>query len=82
MTAFSAGLPLTGNCTVSLWRSERDMQAFAHSDRDGHGATIRRDPPILAEQLSARLRVLEIGGSWGRDTLHRDRLEQLTETLG
>lgn len=82
VTAFSAGLPMTGNCTVSLWRSERDMHAFAHSDRDGHGATVRRDPPILAEQLNARLRVLEIGGSWGPDTLHRDRLEQLAGALG
>ncbi len=82
MTAFSAGVPLTGNCTVSLWRSEPDMHAFAHSDREGHGATLRRDPPILAEQLNARLCVLQIDGSWGPATLHRDRLEQLVGALG
>ena len=78
VTAFSAGLPLTGNCTVSLWRSEHDMHAFAYGNRDGHGVTIRRNPPILAEQLNARLQVLEIGGEWGPETMHRDRLQQLT----
>ena len=77
VTAFSAGVPLTGNCTVSIWRSERDMHAYAHSDRDGHGATVRGDSPILVEQLNARPRLLQIGGIWGPNTMHRDRLEQL-----
>jgi hypothetical protein len=58
------------------------MQAFAYDDREGHGATIRRDPPILTEQLNARLRILKIGGSWGAETMHRDRLERLVRTLG
>ena len=82
VTTFSAGVPLTGNCTVSIWRSERDMHAYAHSDRDGPGATVRGDSPILVEQLNARPRLLQIGGIWGPNTMHRDRLEQLVGTLG
>ncbi len=30
ITAYSAGVPLTGNCTVSIWESEEDMIRFAY----------------------------------------------------
>lgn len=57
------------------------MHDFAYSNREGHGATIRRNPPILSEQLNARLRVIEIGGKWDPGTLHADRLNRLASTL-
>jgi hypothetical protein len=82
VTAYSAGVPLTGNCTLSLWESEDHMLSFAYRDGAGHGRTVRRDPPILVEQLNARLRLRRLGGSWGRDTLHAERLARLAATLG
>jgi heme-degrading monooxygenase HmoA len=68
--AFSAGIPLTGNCTVSFWRSESDMQRFAYGDSQGHGKTLQRRPAILVEQLNARMRLRTIGGTWDNALPH------------
>lgn len=81
ITALSAGIPLTGNCTVSIWDSERQMQAFAYADADGHGSTVRRRPPILREQLNARMRLRRLGGDWA-DALHGDRVTRLAKAQG
>jgi hypothetical protein len=81
ISAYSAGVPLTGNCTVSIWESEDAMIRFAYRDTDGHGDTIRRDPPILTEQLNARMRLRRLGGSWAPGTPHADRLARLAATL-
>lgn len=81
ITAYSAGIPLTGNCTVSIWESEEDMIQFAYRNTDGHGNTVRRDPPILAEQLGARMRLRRLGGSWHPTTPHAARLSRLAATL-
>jgi hypothetical protein len=81
VSAVSAGWPLTGNCTVSIWESEEHMLRFAYGDVEGHGNTVRRNPPILAEQLNARLRLRRLGGSWGRDALHPERLTRLAAEL-
>lgn len=82
VSAVSAGWPPTGNCTISIWESEQHMLDFAYADVEGHGDTVRRDPPILIEQLNARLRVRRLGGDWGPDTMHQDRLAQLGAALG
>jgi hypothetical protein len=82
VSAVSAAWPLTGNCTISLWESEQQMLRFAYRDIKGHGDTVRRDPPILTEQLNARLRVRRLNGSWGPTALHPGRLERLAATLG
>jgi hypothetical protein len=81
VSAVSAGWPPTGNCTVSIWESEQHMLRFAYGDVEGHGDTVRRDPPILAEQLNARLRVRRLDGSWGCGTMHPERLSRLTAAL-
>ncbi len=81
VSAVSAGWPPTGNCTISIWESEQHMLSFAFGDVEGHGDTVRRDPPILVEQLNARLRVRHLGGSWGSGTMHPERLEQLAAVL-
>lgn len=81
ITAYSAGVPLTGNCTISIWESQEDMIRFAYRNSDGHGSTVRRDPPILAEQLNARMRLRRLGGSWDPRTPHTDRLARLAATL-
>ena len=77
VSALSAGWPPTGNCTISIWESEQHMLRFAYGDVEGHGDTVRRDPPILTEQLNARLRVRHLDGSWGHGTMHLERLAQL-----
>jgi hypothetical protein len=74
ITAISAGLPTTGNCTVSLWRNERSMVDFVYGAGGAHRATTARRPPILREQMRARLDVLAIGGDVTRAPLHPDRL--------
>lgn len=56
VSAVSAGFPLTGNATFSVWRSERHMLDFAYGKAGRHRATAAAKPPILLEQLSARLR--------------------------
>jgi hypothetical protein len=58
------------------------MLRFAYGDAEGHGDTVRRDPPILAEQLNARLRVRRLGGNLGNGTMmYPDRLAPLAATL-
>ena len=82
VSAVSAGWPPTGNCTVSIWESEQDMLRFAYGDAEGHGDTVRRDPPILTEQLNARLRVRRLGGDLGNGTMmYPDRLASLAAAL-
>jgi hypothetical protein len=81
ISAVSAGWPPTGNCTISIWGSEKDMLGFAYKDAEGHGDTVRRDPPILAEQLNARLRVRLLGGNWGGGTIYPERLAPLAAAL-
>lgn len=81
VTAFSAGVPLSGNCTVSIWDSQESMVAFAYEDAAGHSATTRRVPPILREQLNARMRVRDVDGNWGPETIHGERLERLAKEL-
>jgi hypothetical protein len=81
VSAVSAGWPPTGNCTISIWESEQHMLRFAYGDVEGHGDTVRRDPPILAEQLNARLRVRRLDGSWGPGTMYPERLAQFAAAL-
>jgi hypothetical protein len=81
VSAVSAGWPPTGNCTISIWESEQHMLRFAYGDVEGHGDTVRRDPPILTEQLNARLRVRCVSGSWGPDAMYPERLAQLSAAL-
>lgn len=81
VSAVSAGWPPTGNCTISFWESEQHMLGFAYRDVSGHGRTVRREPPILAEQLNARLRVRRLGGSWDGTAMHPERLARLAATL-
>jgi hypothetical protein len=81
VSAVSAGWPPTGNCTISIWESEQHMLGFAYRDVEGHSDTVRLDPPILAEQLNARLRVRRLEGSWGRGTMHPERLARLAAAL-
>lgn len=81
VSAVSAGWPPTGNCTISVWESERHMLGFAYANVEGHGHTVRRDPPILTEQLNARLRVRRVSGSWGPGRMHRERLARLGAAL-
>jgi hypothetical protein len=81
VSAVSAGWPPTGNCTLSIWETEQHMLAFAYGDVEGHGDTVRRDPPILIEQLNARLRVRRLGGGWGDGTMHPERLTRLAAAL-
>lgn len=57
------------------------MLRFAYADVEGHGDTVRRDPPILAEQLNARFRVRRLDGSWGGGTMHPERLARLVAAL-
>jgi hypothetical protein len=81
VSAVSAGWPPTGNCTLSIWESEQHMLGFAYRDVEGHGDTVRRDPPILAEQMRARLRVRRLDGNWGRGTMYPQRLTRLAAAL-
>jgi heme-degrading monooxygenase HmoA len=81
VAAVSAGFPVTGNCTVSLWRSEADMHAFAYSEAEGHVRTIRRKPPILSEQINARLRLRRLGGDCAPTWPYADRLGALAREV-
>ena len=65
VSAISAGSPLTGNLTFSLWDSQEAMVAFAYGGAvpGGHVETVRARPPILVEQLSARIRPLTALGA-------------------
>jgi hypothetical protein len=68
-------------CTISIWETEQHMLGFAYRDVKGHGETVRREPPILAEQLNARLRIRRLGGASGSGTLHPERMSQLAAGL-
>lgn len=86
ITALTAGSPLTGNLTFSLWTSEEAMLGFAYGgdDRPSHAATVRAHgrSQILREQLNARLAPLRIDGVWDpASTPHADRLARLTADL-
>jgi heme-degrading monooxygenase HmoA len=81
VSAVSAGWPPTGNCTISIWESEQHMLRFAYGDVEGHGETVRREPPVLTEQLNARLRVRRLSDSWGPDAMHPQGLDQLAAAL-
>ena len=82
ITAVSAGIPLSGNLTFSLWESERAMTDFAYGRAADHRAVVRDRPPILAEQLNARLRPLRVEGALEpRRTLHPERLSRFAEAL-
>jgi hypothetical protein len=81
VSAVSAGWPPTGNCTISIWDSEQHMLRFAYGDVAGHGDTVRRDPPILTEQLNARLRVRRLSGSWWPDAMRPQKLARPAATL-
>jgi hypothetical protein len=81
VSAVSAGWPPTGNCTISIWESEQHMLDFAYGDAEGHGDTVRREPPILIEQLNARMRVRRLSGRWGPGAMHPERLAQLGASL-
>ncbi len=85
ITAASAGLPVYGNCTFTLWESEQAMQRFAYGQSPGtHRETIRqdRDRSVLIEQLSARFTPLRIEGSWNpTHTPNADALERFADAL-
>lgn len=86
VTALTAGSPLTGNLTFSLWTSEQAMVDFAYGGdaRPGHAATVRAHgrSRILREQLNARLWPIRIDGAWNEAlTPHADRLARLTADL-
>jgi hypothetical protein len=71
ITAVSAGLPVKGNCTFTLWESEAAMQRFAYGKPPGaHRQTIRHshERSVLLEQLSARFTPIRIEGRWDPDS--------------
>ena len=55
ITACSAGVPLTANCTFSIWTTEDAMLAFAYRRSNGHIRAAHAEPRIMMEQLRARL---------------------------
>jgi hypothetical protein len=81
ITALSAGVPLTGNLTFSVWESEQRMLDFAYGRDAAHRGTVRERPPILVEQLTARLRVLRVDGGAPRWALHPKRLSRFAAGL-
>jgi hypothetical protein len=81
ISAISAGLPFTGNCTVSLWEDESAMLAFAYGAARDHVHVARRRNPILRDQINARLSPLALGGDLASAPLHPERLEALRATL-
>ena len=84
ISAVSAGLPLTGNATFSIWDSTDAMLAFSYGETArGHLRTARARPAILTEQLNARFQLLRIEGRWDPDnTLNPEKLAQLARALG
>jgi hypothetical protein len=85
ITAVSAGLPVHGNCTFTLWESEQAMQRFAYGQSPGdHRETIRQNQrrSVLIEQLSARLAPLRIEGTWDpAHTANAAALQRLARAL-
>jgi hypothetical protein len=71
ITALTAGFPVSGNATFSLWERTDDMRRFAYGPRgEGHGATIDADRRrgILEEQIRVRFVPLAIRGNWDPST--------------
>jgi hypothetical protein len=85
ITAVSAGLPVRGNCTFTLWESEAAMRRFAYGQEPGeHRETIRqnKERSVLLEQLSARFRPTRIEGSWDPEaTPNAAKLQRLASAL-
>jgi hypothetical protein len=86
ITALTAGFPVTGNATFSLWERAEDMHAFAYLGEggNGHRATIESDRrrPILEEQITARLAPVGIRGRWdGPTTPNANALGWLAQRL-
>ncbi|MGA2165087.1 MAG: hypothetical protein ABSH36_11545 [Solirubrobacteraceae bacterium] len=85
ITAVSAGLPVYGNCTFTLWESEQAMQRFAYGQPPGdHRDTISQnhDRSVLIEQFSARFEPLRIEGTWDpTSTPNAAALGRLADTL-
>lgn len=82
--AVSAGWPLSGNLTFSLWDDQTAMTDFAygHEHASLHREVARARPGILAEQLNARLRISAIGGAPNPSTCsHPDRLQRLAQQI-
>lgn len=81
LCSVSAGWPITGNMTFTLWQSERHMLDFAYGPAPhNHRPVARATPAILREQLNARVGPIEIEGRWdtriasspaGLSVLHR-----------
>lgn len=63
VAACSAGVPLTANCTFSIWTAEDAMLAFAYRRPDGHVRAAHTEPRIMTEQLRARLSVRRLSGT-------------------
>lgn len=55
--ATSAGWPISGNMTFSVWTSESAMLDFAYRNQNEHARTASAYPPILTGQLNARMRI-------------------------
>lgn len=66
ITALTAGFPVTGNATFSLWQRTEDMRRFAFYDAHGHRAVIETDRRrrILEEQIAVRFSPIAIRGTW------------------
>lgn len=66
ITALTAGFPITGNATFSLWEQAADMQRFAYGAEHGHRAVIETDRRrrILEEQITVRFEPVGIRGTW------------------
>lgn len=74
--------PFFRQATFSLWKSEKEMQAFAY--RSEHERVIRRtrEEQWYREELFARFVPLASEGSWdGRDPLAEMKLQALRKSL-
>jgi hypothetical protein len=81
--AVSAGLPVKGNCTLTLWESEDRMLSFAYGRPGDHSETLRRNRArsVLVEQLSGRFAPTRIEGSWDPRAPNAEALAQLAAAL-
>jgi hypothetical protein len=84
ITAFTAGFPVTGNATFSLWEDTKSMLDFAYGQKGvGHRATVDRDSRlgILQEQITVRFLPCEIRGTWDAEMPCSNTLEQATSEV-